>query len=81
MPASVKEFVQSSSFVAAADIHNRILNEYIVDMVKYAPSATSIKVRACYQSIPTQLSKENRKFQYSVVQKGGSATIFGESIE
>ena len=81
MPASVKEFVQSASFVAAADIQNRILNEYIADMTKYAIPGTSIKVRACYQSIPAQLAKENRKFQYSVVQKGGSATIFGESIE
>lgn len=81
MPASVKEFVQSASFVAAADIQNRILNEYIADMTNYAIPGTSIKVRACYQSIPAQLAKENRKFQYSVVQKGGSATIFGESIE
>ena len=81
MPAPVKEFVNSDSFVAAADIQNRILNEYIADRAKYAALATSIKVRACYESIPAQLAKENRKFQYSVVQKGGSATIFGESIE
>jgi uncharacterized protein len=42
---------------------------------------TSIKIRACYESIPAQLAKENRKFQYRVVQRGGSSTIFGESIE
>lgn len=81
MPAAVKEFIETKSFVAVADIQNRILNEYIADMAKYAEPATSIKVRACYESIPAQLAKENRKFQYSVVQKGGSATIFGESIE
>jgi len=81
MPAAVKEFINTNSFVAAADIQNKILNEYIADMAKYAEPATSIKIRACYESIPAQLAKENRKFQYSVVQKGGSATIFGESIE
>ena len=81
MPAAVKEFINTNSFVAAADIQNRILNEYIADMAKYAEPATSIKIRACYESIPAQLAKENRKFQYSVIQKGGSATIFGESIE
>jgi predicted AAA+ superfamily ATPase len=81
MPAAVKEFINTNSFVAVADIQNRILNEYIADMAKYAEPATSIKIRACYKSIPAQLAKENRKFQYSVVQKGGSATIFGESIE
>ena len=50
-------------------------------MAKYAEPATSIKIRACYESIPAQLAKENHKFQYSVVQRGGSVTLFGESIE
>ena len=81
MPAAVKEFINTNSYVATADIQNRILNEYIADMSKYADPATSIKIRSCYESIPAQLAKENRKFQYSVVQKGGSTTIFGESIE
>ncbi|GHT29030.1 ATPase [Bacteroidia bacterium] len=81
MPAAVKEFIGTNSFVAVADIQNRILNEYIADMAKYAEPATSIKIRACYESIPAQLAKENHKFQYNIVQRGGSATIFGESIE
>jgi len=81
MPAAVKEFTNTNSFVAVSDIQNRILNEYIADMAKYAEPSTSVKIRACYESIPAQLAKENHKFQYSVVQKGGSATIFGESIE
>jgi predicted AAA+ superfamily ATPase len=81
MPAAVKEFIATNSFVAVADIQNRVLNEYIADMSKYAEPAASIKIRACYESIPAQLAKENHKFQYNVVQRGGSATIFGESIE
>lgn len=81
MPAAVKEFLNTNSFVAVADIQNRILNGYIADMAKYADPYISIKIRACYESIPAQLAKENHKFQYSVIQKGGSATIFGETIE
>ena len=81
MPAAVREFVNTNSFVAVADIQNRILNDYIADMAKYAEPSTSIKIRACYESIPAQLAKENRKFQYSVIQKGGSSTIFGESMD
>ena len=81
MPAAVKEFIAVGSFVAVADVQNRILNAYIADMAKYAEPSTSIKIRACYESVPAQLAKENHKFQYSVVRKGGSATIFGESIE
>lgn len=81
MPAAVNEYMTTNSFVAVADIQNRILNEYIADMAKYAEPNTSLKIRACYESIPAQLAKENRKFQYRVVQRGGSSTIFGASIE
>jgi len=81
MPAVVAEYVQTGSVISIVDIQQRILNEYVADMAKYASSSTAVKVRACYNSIPTQLAKENRKFQYKVVQRGGTATIFGESIE
>ncbi|MDR0438156.1 MAG: ATP-binding protein [Bacteroidales bacterium] len=81
MPAAIVNFIETDSFVKVQTIQNNILNEYIADMAKYADSATSVKIRACYQSIPAQLAKENAKFQYKVVQRGGSATIFGEAIE
>ena len=81
MPAVVKSFTETGSFLKAQIIQNDILNEYIADMAKYADSATSVKIRACYDSIPAQLAKENAKFQYKVVQRGGTATIFGEAIE
>lgn len=50
-------------------------------MAKYVSNTDSVKIRACYNSIPAQLAKDNKKFQYKVVQKGGSATLFGASIE
>lgn len=81
MPAAVQEFVTSRSFVEVADLQRRILNEYVADMAKYATPATTVKIRACYDSIPMQLAKENHKFQYKVVRRGGSAAMFGESIE
>ena len=81
MPAVVNEFVQTQSLLTSAEIQGRIQNEYISDMAKYASATTSVKIRACYNSIPVQLAKENKKFQYKIVQRGGTATIFGESIE
>ena len=81
MPAAVDTFIKTDSFLKVQIILNDILNEYIADMAKYADAATSIKIRACYDSIPAQLAKENTKFQYKVVQRGGTATIFGEAIE
>jgi len=81
MPAVIEEFIESRSLITSTEIQGRILNEYIADMAKYSSAVTSVKIRACYNSIPTQLAKENKKFQYKIVQKGGTATIFGESIE
>ncbi len=81
MPAAIKSFVETNSYIDVQIIQNNIFNEYIADMAKYANNTTSVKIRACFNSIPAQLAKENRKFQYKMVQKGGTATIFGESIE
>jgi predicted AAA+ superfamily ATPase len=81
MPAAINEYLESKSFLSVRDVQARILNEYIADMAKYATNITAVKIRASYNSIPSQLAKENSKFQYKVVQKGGTATIFGEAIE
>jgi predicted AAA+ superfamily ATPase len=81
MPSVILNFLETGSYLTIKDTQQKIMNEYIADMSKYAVPATSIKIRACYNSIPAQLAKENRKFQYKTVQKGGTATIFGEAIE
>jgi predicted AAA+ superfamily ATPase len=81
MPAAVANFVETESYLKIQVIQNNIFNEYIADMAKYADAPASIKIRACYNSIPAQLAKKNAKFQYKTVQRGGSATIFGEAIE
>ncbi|MCL2501982.1 MAG: ATP-binding protein [Bacteroidales bacterium] len=81
MPAVISDFLEHNSFLTIKNPQTFILNEYIADMAKYATHATAVKIRSCYNSIPTQLAKENKKFQYKVVQKGGTASIFGEAIE
>lgn len=81
MPAAVSSFVKTGSYHDVQLIQNNIVQQYLADMSKYATTTTSVKIRACYHSIPAQLAKENNKFQYKIVQRGGTATIFGESIE
>ncbi|MDR2233396.1 MAG: ATP-binding protein [Tannerella sp.] len=81
MPEVIADFLQNNSFLTIRNPQAKILNEYISDMAKYADPATSVKIKACYESIPAQLAKENRKFQYKIVQKGGTATIFGVAID
>ena len=61
-------------------VQQAILNGYDSDMGKYAKPATTVKIKACWNSIPAQLAKENKKFQYKLAKKGGTAKIFGEAI-
>ena len=81
MPACINAFLKRGSFLDVPLVQSEILDNYIADMAKYASNADSMKIRACYNSIPAQLAKDNKKFQYKVAQKGGSATLFGASIE
>ncbi|MDR3339928.1 MAG: ATP-binding protein, partial [Candidatus Symbiothrix sp.] len=81
MPAVINNYLINNSLILIKDVQAKIMNEYIADMSKYATPTTNIKIRACYDSIPAQLSKENRKFQYKLAMKGGTTSIFGESIE
>ena len=81
MPASILEYTGSGSLVLVPDVQNRIISDYIADMAKYASISEAVKIRAAYNSVPVQLAKENRKFQYKIIQKGGSSTIFGEAID
>lgn len=81
MPACVELFKRTGKLVLIPTSQNEILNNYIADMAKYAGAADTVKIRACFNSIPAQLAKENKKFQYKVVQKGGSASLFGVSID
>ena len=81
MPESVSKYVETHSFLECRTVQQSILNGYNADMAKYAKPATTVKIRACFNSIPAQLAKENRKFQYKLAMKGGTAKIFGEAIE
>ena len=81
MPEAVKVFIETNSYIDSGLVQRSIIDNYTADMAKYASNSEAVKIRACYNSIPAQLAKDNKKFQYKVVQKGGSSTIFGASLE
>lgn len=81
MPACVNTFAESEKLVLVPTVQNEIVNNYVADMVNYASNSETVKIRSCFNSIPSQLAKENKKFQYKIIQRGGSAALFGESIE
>lgn len=81
MPRAILEYKETGSLLTVPDVQNKIINDYIADMAKYSSHTESVKIRAAYNSVPMQLAKENKKFQYKLAQKGGTAAIFGASID
>ena len=57
------------------------LHSYQDDMLKYAEKADKGRIRDCFSSIPKQLSKENKKFKYSLVKKGSTASQYLGSLQ
>lgn len=80
MPEVVQEFINTNSIINAIDYQKNIIESYKNDITKYSESNAAIKIISTFDSIPVQLAKNNKKFQYKLVQKGGTSTIFGESI-
>jgi hypothetical protein len=81
MPAAIRHLAERGSLTGIATIQQQILDGYLADMAKYAAPSDSVRIRAAFNSLPSQLAKDNRKFQYKVVQKGGTAALFGIAIE
>ena len=80
MPEVVQIYLDEQKTISAIDVQAEILDSYERDMTKYADNSLSNKILAAFDSIPVQLAKDNQKFQYKVVSKGGTSSIFGEAI-
>ncbi len=76
MPEAVLFFNKSGDFNEVRQIQNRILAAYEQDFSKHAPENIVPRIRMLWNSIPSQLAKENKKFIYSAVKKGARAKDF-----
>ncbi len=82
MPEVVWSFVQSNDMAKVDKIQRELLNGYLFDIAHYASAEEKIKAEKCYTSLAKQLlGKENPKFQYKEVEKGGRAQKFFSSLE
>lgn len=80
MPAAIKEYREEKSRINVPEVQTMILNTYMADMAKYANDSESTRIKNAFHSMPAQLAKENRKFQYKLIRKGATAGLFGDSI-
>ena len=81
MPDVVNTFIKTQNFSEVQKAQDKILSDYNDDIIKYAENIDKPKIRKCYNSISKQLAKENKKFQYSVVEKGSTSRKFADSVQ
>lgn len=81
MPDAVQCFVDTKQMDQVLNIQRNIIHSYEDDMIKYADKTDKSKIKECFQSIPKQLSKENKKFQYSIIKKGSTASKYAGSLQ
>ena len=81
LPEVVNCFLETKNIELIYKVQRNLIAEYEEDMVKYADDADKPHIRECFESIPKQLAKENKKFQYSIVRKGGRASQYIGSIQ
>ena len=81
MPEVVDAFIQTKDWQLVRRIQNRILSSYEGDFSKHAPNEIVPRIRMVWQSIPSQLAKENKKFVYGVLKKGARAKDFELAIQ
>lgn len=81
MPAVVKDYCENQNLQFVRIIQNQILADYKRDFSKHVPKKILPKVNIVWNSIPSQLAKENKKFIYSVIKKGARAKEFENAIQ
>ena len=81
MPEAVKVFVKTNSAPAVREIQNEILLAYDRDISKHAPTEQVVRINQVWNSIPSQLAKENRKFIYGLVKQGARAKDYELAIQ
>lgn len=80
MPEVVLRFSENKDFNEVREVQRRILDAYEQDFSKHAPNEIVPKIRMIWNSIPSQLAKENKKFLYGLVREGGRAKEYETAI-
>lgn len=81
MPEVVSEYFETKNLTEVRNIQKRILKEYENDFSKHIPGSKLSRVNMVWNSIPSQLAKENKKFIYGTIKKGARAKEYEEAIE
>lgn len=81
MPEVVATFLENKQIGKVLSVQRRIIDEYKSDMMKYAATADKSHIRECFESIPSQLAREYKKFSYTTVRQGGRGRDYAGSLQ
>ena len=81
MPRAVLDYIETKDYNFVTASQKSLNDSYIADMAKYATPNETTRIMNAYNSIPAQLSKENKKFQYKVIKSGARAYEYETPIE
>lgn len=81
MPEAVKKFIDTNNANAVREVQKEILHAYEKDISKHAPDEQVVRINQVWNSIPSQLAKENKKFIYGVVKQGARAKDYELAIQ
>jgi predicted AAA+ superfamily ATPase len=81
MPEAVDEYIQSKDYAEVRKIHEQILFTYEQDFSKHAPANVVPRIRNIWNSVPAQLSRENKKFSPGIVQKGSRLSDYELALQ
>ena len=81
MPRAVTTFMETHNIQEVVSVQNAIIEGYKTDMLKYAPQPDKPRIRECFESIPKQLSRENKKFAYAQVRANGRGRDYQGSLQ
>ena len=76
MPAVIKQYIETGLFSKTLEIQNQIALDYEEDIRKYAESLDQTKIISMFRNIPSQLAKENKKYQFNKITKNSRARDF-----
>lgn len=81
MPKVVMDYIETNDFNFVNAAQKNLNDSYVADMAKYATANETTKIMSAFNSIPAQLAKENKKFQYKVIKNGARAYEYETPIE
>lgn len=81
MPEAVKSYVAKQDFALVRRVHDEIIKAYLLDFAKHAPIDQIMKITAIWNSLPSQLAKENKKFVFSAMKSGARTREYETALQ